>query len=141
MSAALKSAMLPRRVRVIGTVPNKHRDYAATLRSHAALLPITWECDLNDEDVAERLASASLAYLPYQDGASERRAPLKSVLANGIAVITTRGEHTPAVLNDAVMFCKDPYDALSVARSLIDNPSKGSTSPQRKAICATAYVG
>jgi len=122
LATLIKSARLPLRVRIIGVVPDKHRGYASSLRSRAALLPITWESGLSDEQVAERLACSSLAYLPYPDGASARRATLKAVLASGIAVITTRGAHTSADLNDVVMFSRDPDDALFIARSLIDNP-------------------
>ena len=124
LATLIEAAGLPMRVRVIGTAPAKYSEYAATLRSRSALLPIVWECSLSNEEVAKRLASSCLAYLPYPDGASERRATLKAALANGIAVITTRGEQTPAGLDDAVMFCDNPQEALSIARSLIDDPDK-----------------
>lgn len=124
LAVLLKSAGLPLRVRIIGTPPAKYSAYADSLRSQSIDLPVIWECNLDEEQVAERLALSSLAYLPYEDGASERRATLKAALANGVAVITTSGTQTPSALSDAVMFCNSPEEALVIARSLLSNPDK-----------------
>lgn len=126
LAALIKSAGLPLRVRIIGTPPAKYSAYADSLRSQSAELPVIWEFNLDEEQVAERLALSSLAYLPYQDGASERRATLKAALGNGVAVITTRGAQTPSALSEAVMFCNSPEEALEIARSLLSNPDKRS---------------
>ena len=124
LAALIKSAGLSLRIRIVGTPPDKYSAYAAGLRAVSADLPVIWECGLNEEQVAQRLALSSVAYLPYQDGASERRATLKAALANGVAVITTRGAQTPDILDDAVMYCNSPEEALTIARSLFVNPDE-----------------
>jgi len=121
LGALIQSSGLPLRLRVIGTTPARHRRYFASLRSKASALPIVWEHDLTEEQVADRLASSSVAYLPYPDGASERRASLKAALINGVAVITTRGAHTPTDLEGSVRFCQTPEEALAAARTLLDS--------------------
>jgi hypothetical protein len=77
--------------------------------------------------VANRLASSAIAYLPYPDGASDRRTTLKAMLINGVAVITTRGSQTPGGLGDLVKFCKSPDEALRIALSLIESPEERTT--------------
>lgn len=124
LAALIKFAGLSLQIRIVGTPPDKYSAYAAGLRAGSANLPVIWECGLDEKQVAERLAQSSLAYLPYQDGASERRATLKAALANGLVVITTRGTQTPDILDDAVMYCKSPEEALTVAQSLLVNPDK-----------------
>jgi len=67
------------------------------------------------------LASSSIAYLPYPDGVSERRASFKAVLLNGVTTITTRGQHTPFNLEGLVSFCATPEDALAAVHFLAEN--------------------
>jgi len=118
---ATRSAL---RIRIIGKPPDRYLDYFEELRASASSLPITWEQNLTAEDVSKRLASSAIAYLPFPDGASERRATLKAALANGVAVITTRGRHTPNGLEGSVRFCKNPADALAAVRSLVTSPDE-----------------
>lgn len=117
----IRLAALPLVVRIIGRVPVKHEAYFGDLRLKAAGLPIIWDHELGVEQIAERLAVASIAYLPYADGASERRTTLKTALLSGLAVITTRGSHTPRDLEGVVKFCQDPEEALAAARFLAEN--------------------
>ena len=118
----IKSAGLPWVVRIIGRVPPKHAAYSEELRRQSKGLPIIWEHDLSEEQIADRLAEASIAYLPYSDGASERRTTLKAALLSGLAVITTRGPHTPHDLGGVVKFSLNSEEALDAARSLVESP-------------------
>jgi len=129
----IKSTGLPLRIRIIGKPPVKHLAYFESLRSRSAILPIIWDDDLEEAQIAQRLARSSIAYLPYPDGASERRATLKAALLNGVAVITTRGSHTPGDFDGLVRFCKDPEEALGVVRSLLESPPEIATL-SRKAV-------
>jgi glycosyltransferase involved in cell wall biosynthesis len=124
LSMLIKSAGLPLTVRIIGKVLPKYEDFLERLRSQSATLPIIWEHDLREELIAKRLAGSSIAYLPYPDGASERRTTLKAVLQSGLAVITTRGPHTPSNLGAVVRFCQSPEEALTAVRSLIGSPEE-----------------
>jgi glycosyltransferase involved in cell wall biosynthesis len=112
------------RVRIVGTPPSKHTRYFEYLRSSTTTLPILWDCGLNEEQVAQRLASCSVAYLPYPDGVSERRTSLKAALINRVAVITTRGPQTPIDLDTVVRFCETPEQALAAAIVLLENPTE-----------------
>lgn len=122
MAAFIKTAGLPLRIRAIGRVPHKHISYFEELKWRAQGLPIIWDRDLDEEQTGKRLAAASIAYLPYSDGASERRTTLKAALLNGLAVITTLGPHTPADLEGVVKFCRNPQEGLAIIRTLIENP-------------------
>jgi len=121
VAALIKSAGQRLRVRVIGTAPLKHMEYFEKLRLQASALPIVWDLGLNEEKVAEKLAATSVAYLPYPDGASERRATLKAALLNGVAVITTRGPQSPSDLEGLVHWSTSPEQALACAGFLLGN--------------------
>jgi glycosyltransferase involved in cell wall biosynthesis len=122
----IRSAGLPLVVRIIGQVPPKHAVYFDELRLRAAGLPIIWDHDLSVEQIAKRFARSSIAYLPYPDGASERRGALKAALLSGLVVITTRGPHTPRNLGAVVRFCRSPEEALAAVRSLIEDSEETS---------------
>jgi glycosyltransferase involved in cell wall biosynthesis len=109
------------KVRIIGRPRPKHKEYLEQLRSATAELPVIWDLDLSEEQVAERLASSAVAYLPFPDGASDRRSSLKAALTNGVAVITTRGSHTPPNMEDFLKFSKSSKEALIAILSLIEN--------------------
>jgi glycosyltransferase involved in cell wall biosynthesis len=115
----VKASGLSLRIRILGSCPREHAGYFEELKSKTSTLPIIWENELSEKQVAKRLASSSIAYLPYPDGVSERRASFKAVLLNGVAVITTRGQHTPSALEGLVTFCANPEEALVAVRSLV----------------------
>lgn len=120
----IKLAGLPLVVRIVGRVSLKHAAYFDALRLKATGLPIIWDHDLTEEETAKALARATFAYLPYTDGASERRTTLKSALLSGLAVVTTRGPHTPRDLEGVVRFCRSPEEALAEVRSLLNAPEE-----------------
>jgi glycosyltransferase involved in cell wall biosynthesis len=121
LSRLIKSGGLALRVRIIGRARPEHMEYLEKLRSMTAELPVIWDLDLSEEQVAERLASSSVAYLPFPDGASERRSSLKAALANGVAVVTTSASHTPPNMESFLKFSKSPKEALMAACSLIES--------------------
>jgi glycosyltransferase involved in cell wall biosynthesis len=135
----IKLGGLPLAVRIIGRVPPRHVGYFSDLRAKAAGLPIVWDCDLSEQQIAQKLAESAIGYFPYPDGASERRGTLKAALAGGLAVITTRGPHTPHDLQEVVIFCQNPAEALNAVRSLIANPEKRSMMAKQAARYGEAY--
>lgn len=119
LAELIKVSNLPLSVRVIGTPQSREFvPYFDGLRAKSAGLPITWDSGLKEGEVAQRLAKASLAYLPYPDGAAELRSTLKSALLNGLAIVTTRGAQTPANLEGVVTFAQTPSEALAAIRLL-----------------------
>ena len=102
------------RFRVLGAVPAGHRAYCRRLQASCAdLLQLTWELERSQTEVAAALAAADFAYLPYPDGASERRSSLLAALGNGTLVVTRCGAQMPAPLAAAVSFAEDPGAALA----------------------------
>jgi len=100
---------------VIGKVSLKHEAYAKSLASSLAQYRVRAILDRNSEEVAELLSRAGLAYLPFPDGASDRRGSLKAVLAAGLPCLTTCSEQTPDELARAVVQTDSPYDAAEAA--------------------------
>jgi len=112
----------PLRVRMIGSSPAQHATYLSGVQGAAVALPVIWDLDLSAEAIADRLARATVAYMPFPDGASERRTSLLAALANGLPVITTKGRFTPAGLEGAVRFCSSPGEAVAAAQALLEAP-------------------
>jgi glycosyltransferase involved in cell wall biosynthesis len=110
------------RIQMVGALPEKHRGYAQEFLRRAAGLPVDCEIDLPEQSVADRLAEAGVAYLPFPDGASDRRGSLKAVLASGLPCVTTSGDYTPAELASVVRFAPSPEQACSVIEHLAGNP-------------------
>ena len=90
------------RVRIVGDVVPKWSKYFQQLQRSSAELPITWEIGLPLARVGEVLAGVRLGYLPFPDGASERRTSLLALLEAGVATITTKGPDTSVALSGAV---------------------------------------
>jgi glycosyltransferase involved in cell wall biosynthesis len=110
------------RVRVIGDIPPKREAYWLSLRRSSEALPIVWDIGASTSQVAEALASSRVGYLPFPDGASERRTSLLALLESGVATITTRGADTPTALRGAVAFAESPAAALEVIQRLHGDP-------------------
>jgi glycosyltransferase involved in cell wall biosynthesis len=120
----IKDAGSELRVRIIGKPSPGHEAYLEHLRQESKDLPLVWETGLDNEQVAARLAGCAVGYLPFPDGVSERRASLKAMLLNGVAVVTTRGAHASSELEQVVQYSKGPRDAFEMIRLLLEDPSK-----------------
>jgi glycosyltransferase involved in cell wall biosynthesis len=110
------AANTPFSVRIIGRPHSNHIPYYESLRQIASGLPIRWDSDRTDETVSDLLADAAFAYLPFPDGASERRSSLRSMLGNGVATVTTDGPYLPADLRQVVALAPDAAEAFAVIR-------------------------
>jgi glycosyltransferase involved in cell wall biosynthesis len=111
------------KVRLIGKVPEAFQAYAERLKEDAKHLPVVWTKDASELEVAERLAGASVAYLPFPDGASERRGSLKAVLSAGVPCVSTRGKQTSRQLQDVLSLASDSMDAVKSVKALLDDHS------------------
>ena len=112
----------PIAVRIVGSSPAGHAAYLSNIRTSSAGLPVVWDLDLSPVEVADRLARATVAYLPFPDGASEKRTSLIAALESGLPVITTRGKFTPSGLQSASWVCSSPTEALTATRTLLERP-------------------
>jgi glycosyltransferase involved in cell wall biosynthesis len=117
-----RAEQLPVRVRIVGNSPATYADYLVKIQAASAALSVTWDLNLSAEAVAERLAQATIAYMPFPDGASERHASLLAALANGVPVVTTKGKFTPPGMESAARFCATLTEALASVKELLGRP-------------------
>jgi len=105
-------------VRIVGLTLKEHETYLEVLRRASADLPVVWDLGLSDQEAANLMANAAIAYVPFPDGASERRGSLLALLTNGVATVTTRGVQTPSALDHVVEFAASPIDAVAILEAL-----------------------
>jgi glycosyltransferase involved in cell wall biosynthesis len=127
------------RLRIVGSYRREHANYVKELHHRSEGLPVLWEENLCSSEVRQRLSGARIAYLPFPDGVSERRGSLKAALTNGVAVITTRGKHTPAELDSVVRFCATPADAWRTVCELAENTAEAEDLGNRARLYAKRF--
>ncbi len=113
---------LPWDFRIVGAPVAWARDYLAALRQRTAALPLEWCLDRADDETADLLADADAAYLPYPDGASERRGSLIAALGNGTPVVTSDGSDRPSDMGDTVLLAQDAAVACSRLSEIFGDP-------------------
>lgn len=99
-------------IRIIGATLPGYRDYADKFIRSCDNLPITLSLNQSAEQIGELIGSAGCAYLPFPDGASERRGSMKAVLAAGLPCITTTGTQITEPISNAVCIAQTPFEAL-----------------------------
>lgn len=104
---------------VVGKIPPAHAVYAEELIHGASADSVQWVLDRTEREIAALFSEGGVAYLPFVDGASDRRGSLKAVLAAGLPTITTESEQTPESLKNAVVFARDVEAAFDCARCLM----------------------
>lgn len=115
----------PYQFRIVGSIQTGAENYYQRMRQQSARLSnVVWELGLSAHDVAQRLSNGGFAYLPYPDGASERRTSLLAALGNGLPVITTKGPHTPESLDSVVAFASSAQDALKTLERWNQTPQE-----------------
>lgn len=124
LAGILKQRVSGMTVRIIGLPQKEHMGYLHTLQEKSVSLPIVWDLGLSNEETAKQLAGLAYAYVPFPDGASERRSSLLALLANGVATITTRGAQTPVGLDNTVEFAASSEEAVSILEALRTNPDR-----------------
>jgi glycosyltransferase involved in cell wall biosynthesis len=93
------------------------------LHEQSKLLPIQWSIGLSENAVADLMSRSRIAYMPFPDGASERRTSLLALLASGVVTVTTLGKATPLELKDVVNFAQSPESALLLIRDILADRS------------------
>jgi glycosyltransferase involved in cell wall biosynthesis len=83
---------------------------------------LDWFLDRDDGEAAELLGRATVAYLPYPDGASERRGSLIAALGAGLPVVTTGGPFLTPELAQTVHCAVGPEDAFTRIDALLRDP-------------------
>jgi glycosyltransferase involved in cell wall biosynthesis len=106
---------------IVGKIPERHATYASHLIESSSAYRVNWVLDRSAAEVGQLLSQGGIAYLPFPDGASERRSSLKAILASGIPCITRRTEMTPSDIVEAVALAETPQEALKRAVFLMNS--------------------
>jgi glycosyltransferase involved in cell wall biosynthesis len=122
LARLLQGAGSSARVRILGAVMPRWRGYFERLREESRGLPVDWRTGLDDRELSEALAETALAYLPFPDGASERRSSLVAMLRNRACVMTSEGPQTPARMKACVAMVASPAEAAATAAGLLREP-------------------
>lgn len=115
----VNSESLSLKVRIIGSVEPKHRSYLTQLQSSSVGLPVIWELNLPEQQVAGLLARSRVAYMPFPDGASERRSSLLALLSNGVATVSTKAKFTSEMMSETLVIADTPEEALGAIKCLL----------------------
>jgi glycosyltransferase involved in cell wall biosynthesis len=102
---------------IMGSAPASQQNFMRELRQSAPA-GLQWSLDLDFDQVAAVLARSFAAYLPFPDGASERRGSMLAALTNGLPVISTIGEATPLEMRPMFLASKSNDEALSLLDGL-----------------------
>jgi glycosyltransferase involved in cell wall biosynthesis len=126
LEAARIAARAHREIRflIVGTPDKNSKAYSEKLKLQSRGLPIDWQSRLSDENVATILASTRFAYMPFPDGATERRTSLLALYANGVVVATTASEMTSTEMKEASVIANSPDEAVSAIARLMQNPNE-----------------
>lgn len=110
---------------ILGNPQEKTRAYYENLREETKNRGnLEWLSGLDAQGIAEQLARATYAYLPFPDGVSERRGSLLAVMGNGLNVISTRGPQTTTGFSEILQWAADPQEALERLTHLQTSPDE-----------------
>ena len=91
------------KVAIVGQVPEGFEIYYKKIAQRCCELNIDIILGLSDQSVSALLNNTKIVYLPFPDGASERRGSLLAAFANGATVVTTVGPFTTNPLRKAII--------------------------------------
>jgi glycosyltransferase involved in cell wall biosynthesis len=130
------------RFRIIGSAVPKFAAYADGIRRAAAADAVRMTEGLEAEAVAEQLAQASVALLPFPDGASFRRGSLLAAAACGVPIVSRHGRDTPDALARLLRLQPGTTQAAMVAQVLacLDDPAARSAA-HRASLAVAKYGG
>jgi glycosyltransferase involved in cell wall biosynthesis len=109
----IKTNNLNYRIKIAGHVLERFSGYHDDLKRSSQDLPIDWLNNMSDSDISLLFSKNIIGYLPFPDGASERRTSLFSLLNNKMLVYTTCGKHTPDDLAGSVIYVKNSTEMLT----------------------------
>jgi glycosyltransferase involved in cell wall biosynthesis len=122
LAALSTSAGEPTRFVVIGSAPPRWHGYRAALRAQSPA-NVHWMEDAPLPAVAQAMATAWAAFLPFPDGAGLRRGSLLAALSNGLPVVAPFGPSTTEALRAALLQADTPDAALAQLRALRTVPA------------------
>ena len=106
---------------VMGSVTPSNQTYAREVQS-AANPAVGWSFDLPFDEVGAILANCLAAYLPFPDGASERRGSMLAALLNGSPVLSRVGPATLPDMARVMIAVESATEAMSELDRLVSEP-------------------
>lgn len=107
----------------IGSISKAHQAYARSLVAKAAP-EVRWSFDLSFEEVGAILGRSFAAYLPFPDGASERRGSLAAAWFNGLPVLSQIGAATTPTIRELLVVVHNLEEALTALDKLGERPQE-----------------
>jgi len=108
LAELLKAGGQARQLTILGAPVAGQEAFADHIRETSARLGIDLLENLPSDQVARRLAESEFAYLPYPEGADERRGTLAAAIVNGCTVLTPHKAQTPDWLKAATVCANSP---------------------------------
>ncbi|WP_267361685.1 MULTISPECIES: hypothetical protein [unclassified Methylobacterium] len=109
---------------LIGAVTESNAEYAEHIVRAAKMGNVTTHLNLKEDDVSQLLAVHQYGYMPYPDGAAEKRGSLLAGLANGLVILTTHSNITSPELVHCTVRVTSPTDAAMKLIVLESEPSQ-----------------
>lgn len=109
-------------IRIIGKI--RDYKYYNLLLYKSKNLPIIWSIDLKEVEVCKILSKSLFAYLPFPDGASERRGTLLATLGNGVITITTDGPFVTEEMREVILLAKNSFEAFCIVKELYNKENQ-----------------
>lgn len=126
-------------LRVVGMVVAGQEEYVKGLMEASLPHNVEWVLNRDAEEVGEILSEMAVGYLPFPDGASDRRGSLRAVCEAGIPCITTESEQTTSRIREAVRFAATPEEAANIALGLMASEAERETLAAKSVAFAAPY--
>lgn len=108
------------KIKIIGSTSDIYLDYYNSIKMKYSHYEIDWILNLDETEVAKELSKIKYIYLPFEDGASERRGSLLAAIGNGACVISTAGKYLTPMIESSINVAATP----SIAKDIILNKEK-----------------
>lgn len=115
----------------IGALTGSAPEYGRAFLEQAKGMGVDVLVGASEQEVAAALSAASVAYLPFPDGATARRGSILAAASCGLPVISTTGPFTTPELTAALLMSGSPAEAAETILALRDDSARLQDAHQR----------